>query len=163
MPDVLNEASQLLDSGLAEQIMADAEDEDMGDRWLKQSCCKVYSTCILCWDNFPQIGPGPSLQAAFFRGWRRCWTTTAERGATTGRSFRQVSTLVICLFLHLDMKNLDYFRTKMIIFDKYDKLNRFWHHALVTFLQLCALDSPFRTLSCSRSWDLLNSDSLWYF
>ena len=32
MPDVLNEASQLLDSGLAEQIMADAEDEDMGDR-----------------------------------------------------------------------------------------------------------------------------------
>ena len=35
MPDVLNEASQLLDSGLAEQIMADAEDEDMGDRWQK--------------------------------------------------------------------------------------------------------------------------------
>ena len=32
MPEVLNEASQLLDSGLAEQIMADAEDEDMGDR-----------------------------------------------------------------------------------------------------------------------------------
>merc|ERR1711963_701564 len=32
MPDVLNEASQLLDSGLAEQIMADADDEDMGDR-----------------------------------------------------------------------------------------------------------------------------------
>ena len=35
MPDVLHEASQLLDSGLAEQIMADAEDEDMGDRWQK--------------------------------------------------------------------------------------------------------------------------------
>ena len=32
MPEVLNEASQLLDSGLAEQIMADADDEDMGDR-----------------------------------------------------------------------------------------------------------------------------------
>ena len=32
MPEVLNEASQLLDSGLAVQIMADAEDEDMGDR-----------------------------------------------------------------------------------------------------------------------------------
>ena len=32
MPEVLKEASQLLDSGLAEQIMADVEEEDMGDR-----------------------------------------------------------------------------------------------------------------------------------